>query len=301
MTPPAATAAGRSSAARPQPTREGSPGHRRGLRPQPAPRAPRRVSGPARGRARPAVAPRPSQTLGTRMLAVARSLPEHSLLDRLVRGRAWIPVLGVLLAGIVAMQVEVLKLGTSMGRSMQLSSSLQSQNESLQASVATLNDDQRIERLAAGMGLVMPAPTALSFLSARPSGDVGQAIANIHAPDPTGFTAQLTAEAAAAAAAAQASQPAVPATSTAGVSSTPSGGGTPTAQPTTPTSNSSAAASTTGSVPSGTATGTTGTGTGTAGTAGTGAGNAGTATGPGTGAAAIAPAGATQSSGANGG
>ena len=38
-----------------------------------------------------------------------RTLPDHRLLDRLVRGRAWIPVLGVLLAGIVATQVEVLK------------------------------------------------------------------------------------------------------------------------------------------------------------------------------------------------
>ena len=96
--------------------------------------------------------PRQSATLGMRALAVVRSLPEHSLIDRLVRGRAWIPVLGVLLAGIVAMQVEVLKLGNDVGRSVQRSTTLQAQNEVLQASVASLNDDQRIERLAAGHG-----------------------------------------------------------------------------------------------------------------------------------------------------
>ena len=57
------------------------------------------------------------------------SLPDHSLLDRVVRGRAWIPLLGVLLAGIVAAQVEILKLGASMGRSLEQTTTLTSQNE----------------------------------------------------------------------------------------------------------------------------------------------------------------------------
>jgi len=136
-----------------------------------------------------------------RALGVVRSLPDHSLIDRLVRGQAWIPVLGVLLAGIVAMQVEVLKLGTSAGRAIERGSTLQSQNESLQASVAALEDDQRIERLAASTGMVMPPTTVLAFLSAHPAGDTAQAIANIHSPDPAAFAAQLAAQSAAAAAA----------------------------------------------------------------------------------------------------
>jgi hypothetical protein len=111
--------------------------------------------------------------------------------DRLVRGRAWIPVLGVLLAGIVAMQVEVLKLGTSMGRWIERSSALQIRNESLRASVASLADDQRIERLATGMGMVMPAPTGLNFLAVHPGQDVAAGTAHIHPPDPTGFIASL--------------------------------------------------------------------------------------------------------------
>jgi cell division protein FtsL len=128
-----------------------------------------------------------------------RSLPEHSLIDRLVRGRAWIPVVGVLLVGIVAMQVEVLKLGTTEGKLVQRSGALQSQNESLQASVASLGDDQRIERLAAGMGMVMPTPTTITFL--RAGRDPGRALANLHAPDPATFASALAAQAAAAAAA----------------------------------------------------------------------------------------------------
>jgi hypothetical protein len=131
---------------------------------------------------------------------VVRGLPDHSLIDRLVRGRAWIPVLGVLLAGIVAMQVEILKLGASMGRSVQRTALLQTQNDSLRASVAGLADDQRIERLAAGMGMSMPRPEALVFLQAHPGSGLGKALANIHAPDPTGFVSQLAAQAAAAAA-----------------------------------------------------------------------------------------------------
>lgn len=201
MTPSAMTAAGRSAASRSATRRTApAPGHRRHLRQRPAPHAPRRVSGPLVRGARTAPAPRHSGTLGMRALAVVRSLPEHSVIDRLVRGRAWIPVLGVLLAGIVAMQVEVLKLGTNMGRLVQRSTVLQSQNESLQASVAALGGDQRIERMATGMGMVMPEPTTIAFLRAA-GGDASRALANIHTPDPTTFASTLAAQTAAAAAA----------------------------------------------------------------------------------------------------
>ncbi|HUE28387.1 MAG TPA: hypothetical protein VMP89_16550, partial [Solirubrobacteraceae bacterium] len=239
MTPSAMTAAGRASARRATATRAPAgpaPAHRRQLRQRPAPAAPRRVSGPVVRRPRTAPAPRHGGTIGMRALAVVRSLPEHSLIDRLVRGRAWIPVLGVLLAGIVAMQVEVLKLGTDVGRWVQRSTTLQSQNESLQAGLASLNDDQRIERLAANMGMVMPAPATIAFVNAKPGADVGAALANIHSPDPTTFAGQLAAEVASAAAA----SPTPPAsTSTASANS-----GT-----TTPTTSSTPAGSTAGSTP----------------------------------------------------
>jgi hypothetical protein len=178
-----------------------------------APRAPRRVSGPVSGLIRgrvitrpqreggeaPAVAPRARPRTARRGPLAARAfsyfgaLPDHSLLDRIVRGRAWIPLLGVLLAGIVAMQVEVLKLGASIGRSIERGTALQSRNEILRANVASLADDARIEQLAAGMGMVMPAPAEVKFLAARGGNDVQRAIDNIHAPDATAFAAQLQA------------------------------------------------------------------------------------------------------------
>jgi hypothetical protein len=126
-------------------------------------------------------------SLGQRTGAFLRSLPDHALIDRLVRGRAWIPVLGLMLAGIVAMQVEVLKLGASVGRSIERSSALETRNQLLRASVASLSDESRIERLAAGMGMIMPPPGFAGFLSGTANGDLRQAIANIHAPDAAAF------------------------------------------------------------------------------------------------------------------
>jgi hypothetical protein len=141
---------------------------------------------PAR-QARERLAPLPG-----RVAEVIRTLPDHSLLDRIVRGRTWILLLGVMLAGIVAMQVELLKLNASVGRSLQLGTALQSRNELLRASVSSLSDAQRIERLASGMGMVLAGPTAVQFLGGRPA-DPGRAAANIRAPDATTFQTSLQA------------------------------------------------------------------------------------------------------------
>ena len=92
-----------------------------------------------------------------------------------------------MLAGIVAMQVEVLKLGASMGRSLERNSVLSSENAALRQSVATLGDDQRIERAGGSMGMVMPPPQAVGFLSANADGNAGRALANIHQPSASSF------------------------------------------------------------------------------------------------------------------
>ncbi|MGZ6564999.1 MAG: hypothetical protein ACXVH1_36610 [Solirubrobacteraceae bacterium] len=193
MTPAATTPA----------ARKASPQHRharQGARPV----APRRVSGPVGGRAATAAGARAATVPGIalprrsayrpRAVAVRRriaaficSLPDHRLLDRLIRGRWWIPVLGVMLAGIVAMQVEVLKLGASMGRSLERNSVLSSRNAALRQSVATLGDDQRIEQLATSMGMVMPPPQAVGFLAANADGNAARALANIHEPSASSF------------------------------------------------------------------------------------------------------------------
>jgi hypothetical protein len=145
---------------------------------------PKPVPGP-----RPAKRAKPATGILPRLGAFVVSLPDHSLLDRVVRGRAWIPLLGVLLAGIVAAQVEILKLGASMGRSLEQTTTLTSQNELLRDSVASLSDDQRIERLATSMGMVLPPPGAVGYLTATQDSDVSRALGNIHAPDAAAFMA----------------------------------------------------------------------------------------------------------------
>lgn len=101
-------------------------------------------------------------------------------------------MLGVLLTGIVFMQVEVLKLGANVGRSVNLVTELQSKNQRLRAWDTSLSSPQRIMQLASRMGMVMPAPTEVAFVSARVS--PGKAISRITSPDRTSFITQLAAE-----------------------------------------------------------------------------------------------------------
>jgi cell division protein FtsL len=188
--------------------------HRKPLQRSTVPRAPRRVSGPVAGvtaprPTAPRTAPRRAPRVDTparaprsvRALARLRTLPDHSLLDRVVRGRLWIPLLGVLLVGIVAMQVEVLKLNASIGHSTVHLTQLQSENQLLRASVSGLSDDQRVESEAVDLGMSMPAATQPLFVSDSSSSNLSRALANIHTPNPTAFAANTAQNAAGRAAA----------------------------------------------------------------------------------------------------
>lgn len=177
----------------------------------PAQTAPRRREGRPRPAGAPVVQISPrgdararQQTVSRRgrLGSLAHALVDHPLLDRLIRGRVWIPLLGVLLAGIVAMQVEVLKYGASIGDALANTTALQSRQEVLQASVAQLESAARIERLAERMGMVMPLPGEQTFVRADPQ-QLGRALALIRPADPASFaaaTAQLVSQAAASAA-----------------------------------------------------------------------------------------------------
>jgi hypothetical protein len=87
----------------------------------------------------------------------------------------------------VAAQVEILKLGANMGRALEQTTTLTTENEQLQGSVAALSDDQRIERLAGNMGLVLPPPGAVGYLVAARGANMSGALANIHAPNAPSF------------------------------------------------------------------------------------------------------------------
>jgi cell division protein FtsL len=116
------------------------------------------------------------------------------LLDSIVRGRAWIPMLGILLVGIVGMRVEVLKLGSSVGAEMQQASVLESANATMQKQVSALSDNQRIEQLASKQGMVMPGPLDIHFVHTAGAASVGRAIADVTAPSPTTFLSSVESE-----------------------------------------------------------------------------------------------------------
>jgi hypothetical protein len=180
MTPPPATAA--------------AAGHQRAVRRGTTPRGPRRVSGPSRAaggaRANAATATAAAAAVNPNQLpfevpvgrraAVARpvGLPrnhnalvhrigrvaEHTWLDRLLRSRAWIVVVGVGLIGLVFMQVSLLKLNSGMGRDVERATVLERENSLRQAEVSKLESNDRIQQEAVGMGMVPPTSDGVRYL-----------------------------------------------------------------------------------------------------------------------------------------
>src|SRR3954468_17662834 len=98
-----------------------------------APIHPRRISGPVR---RPVPDGAPPVAGRTGAFERLSRLPDHRVVDRLLRGRACIWVIGILLGGIVAMQVSLLRLNAGISRAVQAQDTLVRENASLQATIA---------------------------------------------------------------------------------------------------------------------------------------------------------------------
>jgi hypothetical protein len=157
-------------------------------RPLTPPRRPRRVSGPARplapGRvAAPARRAREQSgglVLGT--LDLLQAISRHRLLDRLIRGRAWIGLVAFSLLGIVTLQLALLKLNTSVGRSLERGAVLQRENAALGIENSELATGGRVEAAAARLGMSLVPAGTLKFLTARPREDTAFAVAALNAP-----------------------------------------------------------------------------------------------------------------------
>lgn len=158
MTPPAAAAATRTRTPRATP---------------PA----RRVSGPARSRAATVTGPPP---LALRLGGAVHGLAEHRLLERIIRGRAWIGILAVGLIGIVFMQVSMLRMNAGIGQAVEKSATLERQNSTMRAAISELSSGDRIAAEATRLGLVLPAGTP-RFLDAR-GADARRALASMTEP-----------------------------------------------------------------------------------------------------------------------
>jgi hypothetical protein len=130
-----------------------------------APRGPRRVSGPVSRRmvAAPAGAAASLPRRGTTgLFARVRALPEHRVVDRLLRSRLWIWALGALLGGIVTMQVSLLKLNSGISRAVETTTTLERQNAELENTIARLSSPERIDVGSEALGMDMPAAGAVS-------------------------------------------------------------------------------------------------------------------------------------------
>jgi hypothetical protein len=146
-----------------------------------APRYHRRVSGPVRPRPRPvhaAAGAAAGAAIGvvrgrqrTSAFERLKALPEHRLVDSLLRSRAWIVVVAVMLGGIVAMQVSLLKLNNGISRAMQTTSTLERQNADMEDSIARLSSGDRIQTAALQAGMVSPPAGDIGFLQSRPTRD----------------------------------------------------------------------------------------------------------------------------------
>jgi len=100
--------------------------------------------------------------------AAVRQLPDSSLMVRLTRGRAWIAVLGLLLAGIVAVNVVTLSVAATAGHVDRNIQALDQENSILRARDAQRSGAARVRHDAAALGLTVPSSDEIGYLQADP-------------------------------------------------------------------------------------------------------------------------------------
>jgi hypothetical protein len=124
-------------------------------------------------------------------LAVGRAtvavggLADSGLVQRLTRGRLWIGALATLLVGIVALNVLALSINASTSKVAAQAEELKRANSALAAEVAGELSNEKVQRVAARLGLLVPDPASVLYL--RPgAGDAAAAARRLASGDLTG-------------------------------------------------------------------------------------------------------------------
>jgi hypothetical protein len=115
-----------------------------------------------------------------RAAVAVTQLPESGLIHRLTRGRAWIGVLGVLLVGIVALNVVTLSFAASSGKIDAKNTELSKENSMLQSRFAEKDGQARLRNEAGKLGLKMPTTAVPQLVNAHGS-DVAETAARLGA------------------------------------------------------------------------------------------------------------------------
>ncbi|HEV2727644.1 MAG TPA: hypothetical protein VGV34_05070 [Solirubrobacterales bacterium] len=144
---------------------------------QPARKAPARK--PAQKRRPAATQPRLAVAAGRTAVAV-RQLPDSGLIVRMTRGRTWIGVLGLLLVGIVALNVATLSFAATAGQIDEQITALEKENSMLEIREARHFSTARVRSQGAQLGLAMPNLEEPRVIELRPD-DVATAASRLAA------------------------------------------------------------------------------------------------------------------------
>jgi cell division protein FtsL len=101
----------------------------------------------------------------------------NGLLDGLLRGRVWVACVGILLVGIVFLNVSLLGMNSGIAVTADQIAELRLQNADLRLEVAKLGSSERIQAVAESRGFVMPAPDEVTYVDADPAADRTAALA----------------------------------------------------------------------------------------------------------------------------
>lgn len=161
-----------------------APARRSRALPAPAPSrttAPKRRAPARKPATKRAPAARPKLAVAAGRTAVAvRDLPDSSLVVRMTQGRLWIGVLGVLLVGIVAVNVATLSFAAASGKIDEQITALEKENSMLESRAAQHYSTARVRGEAAELGLAMPTSEEPKLIEAQP-GDAAAAAARLAA------------------------------------------------------------------------------------------------------------------------
>lgn len=146
----------------------------------PARRAPARAPQRAKPKRRTTAAQPRLVVTAVRTADAVRQLPDSSLVVRMTRGRAWIGVLGILLVGIVALNVATLSFAASAGKIDEQITALENENSMLESREAKHFSTARIRSQGSQLGLAMPNTEEPQVIELRPD-DVATAASRLAA------------------------------------------------------------------------------------------------------------------------